>query len=321
MVMATPFLLSLRQSTQGEIWATGKPSAMHLYNGLDIFDRFIPYDGRSLVGFLDLASAIREGRFVQGIVLPHSFRSALLFFLGRVRERIGYDRNKRGMMLTRTVSEGSAVLEPTVEHYLRILDALKAPRTVEVPSLRVTDDEERRFDDRFAEVGGGCVVFIFGAQYGPSKRWPDTHFSQLADLLAERFSMPVYLLPGKGEQEIARRIRDGARHRERIEIKDMDVRELKVCLARAALVVTNDTGPRHISAALSVPTIVILGPMDERYTVYPNSFTHCMSKELPCRPCNRKQCDRDHECLKGIGPGEVLHKAEEVLRERPFSTG
>jgi heptosyltransferase-2 len=318
MVMATPFLLSLRQSTEGEIWATGKPAAMHLYHGLDVFDRFIPYDGKSLVGFLDLASSIRESHFARGIVLPHSFRSALLFLLGRVRERIGYNRNKRGIMLTRTVGEGPARLEPTVEHYLRFLDAMGAPRTVEAPFLRVTDDEERRFDDRFSEVGGDYVVFIFGAQYGPSKCWPDTYFSQLADLLVERFSIPVYLLPGKGEEEIARRIRDGARHRERIEIRDMDVRELKVCLARATLVVSNDTGPRHISAALSVPIIVILGPMDERYTTYPNSFTHCMSKDLPCRPCNMKRCDRDHECLKGIGPGEVLRKAEEVLGERPF---
>lgn len=291
---------------------------MHLYNGLDIFDRFIPYNGRSLVRFLDLVGSVREGRFARGIVLPHSFRSALLFFLGRVQERIGYDRNKRGMMLTTTVNEQPARPEPTVEHYLRLLDVVVAPRTVETPFLRVTDDEERRFDDRFAEVGGAYVVFIFGAQYGPSKCWPDSHFSQLADLLVERFSMPVYLLPAKGEEEIARRIRDGARHSERIEIKDMDVRELKVCLARAKLVVTNDTGPRHISAALSVPTIVILGPMDERYTIYQNSFTYCMSKDLPCRPCNRKRCDRDHECLKGIGPGEVLHKAEEVLGERPF---
>ncbi len=69
----------------------------------------------------------------------------------------------------------------------------------------------------------------------------------------------------------------------------MDVRELKVCLARASLVVSNDTGPRHISAALHVPTVVILGPMDERYTTYASSFTHTLGKDMPCRPCNMKR--------------------------------
>ena len=133
----------------------------------------------------------------------------------------------------------------------------------------MTEDEERRFDDRFPDVGGNYVVFIVGAQYGPSKRWPDSHFSALADLLVERFPVRVYLLPGKGEEGVARRVYEGAKHKERVEIKDMDMRELKVALSRASLVVSNDTGPRHISVALSVPTIVILGPMDERYTAYP----------------------------------------------------
>jgi ADP-heptose:LPS heptosyltransferase len=87
----------------------------------------------------------------------------------------------------------------------------------------------------------------------------------------------------------------------------MNVRDLKVCLSRASFVVSNDTGPRHISAALSVPTIVLLGPMDDKYTAYPSSFTHKLWKEdLLCRPCNKKQCNKGHECLAEILPDEVL---------------
>ena len=68
-----------------------------------------------------------------------------------------------------------------------------------------------------------------------------------------------------------------------------------------------------ISAALHVPTVVILGPMDERYTTYAGSFTHTVCKDIPCRPCNMKRCDRDHACVNGISPEEVFHKVEEVL--------
>ncbi len=314
--MATPFLVSLRQSTDADIWACGKPSAMHVYNGLDLFNRFVPYDGRSAVAFLDLVSSVRAGRFERGILLPHSFRSALLFFLGRVSERVGYDRNWRGMMLTRAVGEAPVRPEPTVEHYLRLLDLVGGQKSFETPVLKITDDEERRFDERFGDMAEGYIVFIVGAHYGPSKRWPDAYFSELADLLVDSLSTAIYLLPARGEEEIARRIREGARNREQVKIREMDVRELKVCLARASLVVANDTGPRHISSALSVPTVVILGPMDDRYTAYPSSFTHCMSKDIPCRPCNRKECDRDHECLRGIKPEEVFRKVEEVYGER-----
>ncbi len=313
MVMATPFLHSLRQSLDGELWGVGKRSAMHLYNGLELFDRFILYDGRDVVPFLDLVSTIRSGCFERGILLPHSFRSALLFALGSVRTRIGYGRNSRGFMLDSIIEESPSKPEPTVEHYLRITDALSVTRTGQTPFLRVTDDEERRFDERFTDVTGRYAVFIAGAHYGPSKRWPDTYFSRLADMLAERFSLRVYLLPGKGEEGIARRILDGAKRREAIEVRDMDVREMKVCLARASVVVSNDTGPRHVSAALNVPTVVVLGPMDERYTTYAGGFTHAICKEIPCRPCNMKRCDRDHACVRDISPEEVLAKIEEVL--------
>jgi heptosyltransferase II len=314
MVMATPMLQALRASFDGEIWATGKPSAMHLYNGLDLFNRFIPYAGQGVVPFLDTVTHVKRLSFETGVVLPHSFRSALLLFLGSVRTRIGYGRNNRGFMLTETIPDEAEGPEPTVAHYLRLLEALGAERGIETPVLKVTEDEERRFDEHFMDVAGDYVVFIVGAQYGPSKRWPDGHFAALADLLIERFSTRVYLVPGKGEEEIARRVREGVRHKESVEVKDMDVRDLKVCLSRASLVVGNDTGPRHISAALSVPTIVILGPMDERYTVYPSGHTYSMAKDLPCRPCNRRRCDKDHECLKGVTPEEVLRKAEEVIR-------
>lgn len=319
--MAVPMLRSLKEASSGEVWALGKPAAMHLYNGLGLFDRFVPYRGRGIVDFLDAVSSLKGGRFGRGIVLPHSFRSALLFFLGSVRTRIGYGMNHRGFMLTDVVPEAPREPEPTVEHYLRILDALETARITETPRLEVTDDEERKFDERFPDVAGDYAVFVVGAQYGPSKRWPDAHFAALADLLVERFPLRVYMLPGRGEETVARRVYEGIRQKERVEIKDMNIRELKVALSRARLVVSNDTGPRHISVALSVPTVVILGPMDDRYTAYPNAHTHAMSKELPCRPCNMRRCDRDHECLKGVRPEDVLAKAGEVLDGRAPGAG
>jgi heptosyltransferase II len=315
MVMATPFLISLRQSLDGEMWGTGKPSAIQLYNGLDLFDRFLPYNGKNNITYLDLISELRRIGFLQGIALPHSFRSALMFCLGKVKQRIGYGMNGRSILLNKVVEAPGEGIVPTVEHYLRILDALSVPRVCDKPQIKVTEDEDLLFDGSYHDIERGFIVFIAGAQYGPSKRWPDTHFSALADLLIERFNKPILILPGKGEEDIAGRIRNGAKHGDKVFIKDLGMRELKSALARASLVVANDTGPRHIAAALAVPTIVILGPMDDAYTRYPSSNTYSISNDLPCRPCNKKTCDRDHECLKGIEPITVFKKAEEVLGE------
>ncbi len=107
--------------------------------------------------------------------------------------------------------------------------------------------------------------------------------------------------------------------KDRVYTKSMDIMELKVCLSRAATVVSNDTGPRHISAALSVPTIVLLGPMDEQYTRYPSPCSYVFSKDMACKPCT-KRCDKNHVCLTSITPNEVFQKLEEILEARPNKT-
>lgn len=315
MVMATPLLKSLRESCEGELWGFGKSRAMRLYRGLDLFDRFVPNDSKDVVNFLDTVNTLKRLEFERGIILPHSFRSALVFFLSGVRERVGYPRNKRGFMLNHHVRQ-TVRPEPTVEHYLRMVETIGCKRLYETPLLSVTEDEEQKFDENHLDIGGDYVAFIIGAQYGPSKRWPEAHFSILADMIADAFGMMVYLLPGLGEEAVAERILSGVRNRERVQSRTLDIQDLKACLSRATAVVSNDTGPRHIAVALSVPTAVILGPMDETYTRYTNGFTTTIGHDLPCRPCNQKKCDRDHECLKGIMPEELLEVLERIIGAR-----
>jgi len=316
MVMAIPLLQSLRASLDGELWAIGKSKALQLYSGSDLFDRFVPYSGRGLITFFDTVSFLKNLGFKRGIIMPHSFRSALTFFAANVADRVGYARNSRGFLLTSRVEE-KVRPEPTVEHYLRIVDILGGKRVSEAPTLAVAQEEEQRFDEKYMDMRRPYVVFITGAQYGPSKCWPENYFSQLADRVITEGNMNVYILPGLGEEALAQKIMEGVEHREQVAMKSMDVKELKVCLSRAAAVISNDTGPRHIAAALSVPTIVLLGPMDERYTVYQSTCTHTIRSDVSCRPCNRKKCDKDHACLTGIKPEEVFDKLEEDLELRP----
>jgi heptosyltransferase-2 len=295
----------------------GKKNGMHLFNGLDVFHRYIPWDSRNALQLFDMARSLKGLRFDRGIVLPHSFRSAFLFFLAGIRERVGYARNHRGFMLTQTVPEPGGV-EPTVEHYLRIVDRLGGRRLCDAPALVVTADEEEHFFEAFPDLAQPYAAFIPGAQYGPSKRWPEGHFAALSDLLAERYGLKVLILPGKGEEKIAEDIGARCRRKKSVAILDMGIRELKVCLSRASVVITNDTGPRHIAAALGVPTVVLIGPMDDRYTSYPNASVRQLARDVPCKPCNRKACDRGHECLAGITPQEVADVVGAVLPRPPL---
>jgi len=312
MVMATPFLKSLRACLDGELWAIGKPSAMSIYNGLGLFNRFIPIEGRGIVHFFDTVNLLKGLKFERAIAMPHSMRSALLFFLAGIRQRIGYPRNKRGFMLTIHIRETNKP-EPTVEHYLRILDALGEKRLYKDPVLAVTPDEEKRYGEEHRYRVKPYIAFIPGSHYGPSKRWPPSCFAELADLISENTGYNVVILPGKNEIEVGLDIKDRAVHKDNIEIEDIGISDLKVCISRATAVVSNDTGPRHISTALSIPTFVLIGPMDEAYTDYPSPNTFRFIKDVPCRPCNKKTCNRDMECLMGIKPIEVYKKLEEII--------
>lgn len=312
MVMATPFLNSLRTSLDGELWGIGKPKAMGIYNGLNIFNRFIPFENRGIVSFLDTVSLIKGLQFERAIALPHSMRSALLFFLAGIRHRIGYVRNKRGFMLTKKIQDKGKPAS-TVEHYLKIIDAIGGIRSFKNPLLTITTDEEKRFDEQYIDIHKPFIAFIVGAQYGPSKRWPSSHFSILADMIAQKLNYRIYILPGKNEENLAREVKEGASKKDYIDIKSFDISDLKVCLSRASAVVSNDTGPRHISAALLVPTVVLFGPMDEIYTDYQSNNTYKISKDIPCKPCNNKRCDKNLECLTQIKPEEVYDKLEEII--------
>lgn len=315
MVMAVPFLRSLRTGLRDELWVIGKESAIHLYNGLDLFDRFVPVGNAGLSFFVDTGSQLRKLDFARAIALPHSFRSALFFCNLRIREIIGYARNRRGFILSVKVEE-SPGLESTVEHYLKISDTLGMPRSIEMPILAVTPDEENKFDQEFTKVTRPYAVMIVGAQYGPSKCWPAEYFSELADIMIDKYGLNVYMLPGRDERAIADRVYAGIERKDRADILAMNIRDMKVCLSRASAVVSNDTGPRHISAALSVPTIVLAGPMDEGYTAYPSPSTRVLSKDVPCRPCNKKRCDKGHECMTEIKPQEVAGIMGDVIEKK-----
>ncbi len=315
MVMATPFLASIKASLDHELWAIGKSSAMSLYNGMDLFDRFIPIENRGIAHFFDTVNLIKQKGFERAIILPHSMRSTLLFFLARVKIRVGYPRNKRGFMLTVKVRE-TIRPEPTVEHYLRILDALGEKRLFDEPKLTVTPHEENRYMEEHGVRQTPYVVFIPGAQYGPSKRWLPSYFSELADMIIQKMGYSVVILPGKDEMDLAHNIKQRAACKEGIEIKDLNLSDLKVCISKAIATVSNDTGPRHISAALSVPTFVLIGAMDQVYTDYPSNNTFCFVHHVPCRPCNKQVCHKNLECLSGITPIEVYKKMEEIIGKK-----
>jgi heptosyltransferase-2 len=243
--------------------------------------------------------------------------------LSGVRKIYGYRREWRNLLLTggpAASGNGAAVPIPTGEYFLEIcrwlgLDLPRQPK----PTLFIGEELGRRGDAFLARYGLAPDDFLIGlnpgASFGSSKCWPPEYFAELAGLCRTAFNARIILFSGPGEESIIEAILDRAR----VDLIDtradrVDLEMLKPLVKRCNLFVTNDTGPRHYAVAFDVPTVVIMGSTDPRYTAANLDHTAVVRKELDCSPCHKKVCPRQHECMREIRPAEVLEAAERLLK-------
>jgi len=328
-VMATPALLSLRKGfPKSRITVMGKENARLLLDGLGVWDDFLPFNrhGREAgtLKFLKVASEIRRVRYDLGLILPNSPSAAILFALGGVKKRIGYNRHGRGALLTRPLpverEKGRFIPVPMIRYYLGLVEAAGVSPVTEHPLLAVKDAARAWTDKRWQDLGlddGSPVVAVTpGASYGPSKQWLPEHFARVSDLLMEKLGARSLYLPGPGEEALVETIIGHCKHRPLVlSPSETPLDRLKAIIAKADLLLTNDTGPRHIAVALRRPVVVLMGPTDPRYTAMALEGTRVLREEIACSPCMLKICPRDHACMRLISPEETFEACREMLAQ------
>ena len=122
------------------------------------------------------------------------------------------------------------------------------------------------------------------------------------------------IAPAPNEVEIARAVAALAKERVVCRVDPtVSLEELKALVARARLVLSNDTGPRHVAVALGRPVVVLMGPTDPRHTACNLERQRVLREEVECSPCQLKVCPIDHRCMTRLAPERVLRAAEELL--------
>jgi heptosyltransferase-2 len=275
------------------------------------------------LGRLRLGGELRRRRFDGALLLQNAFDAALIAFLGRIPERAGYPTDGRRILLTLPVPLTSGILERhEVEYYLCLLDGLGIPRPVPaVLKLAVTEKEREAMEERLASLGidrGASIVAINpGATYGSAKRWYPERFAAVADSLAEEWGARVVVVGSDAEAPLAGEIEAAARRGVANMAGKTTVREMMAILSLSSFLVTNDSGPMHIGAALGVPLVAIFGPTDWRRTAPWSPLAKVVRVEIDCSPCRRRACDRGHECMLGVTPEMVVDAARALLPGGP----
>lgn len=331
-VMATPVLESLRAGLpEARIGVAVRPHLAGVLEGNPASDDLIPCEDTSAAGLRRTAERIRAFAPDAAVLLPNSLRSGLLVRMAGVPRVYGYRRGPRSPLLTGGPSpprDGRGIRPvPMVAYYLGLcrwlgLETPARPR----PRLFVADELVRSTEEYLARRGVGreemLVGLCPGAGFGPSKCWPPEHFARLAERLREALRCRLILLVGPGEEPIARRIADlSAAPLIVAEPVREGLRRLKALIRRCALLVTNDTGPRHFAAAFDVPAVVLMGPNDPRFTNANLERAVVLRRDLPCSPCLLKVCPSDHACMRGIEPEAVFEAAMGLLTGPGAKTG
>ena len=241
--------------------------------GVDWLDEqwyFDPRAKRPDQGRFALVRRMREERFDLAVLLTNSFHTALLAWLGGAKERVGYARNGRGLLLTNKVATPrdmkGIIPRPMVQSYLDLAAAVgcgpESPRL----ELAVTPPERRLGESIWRRLGlrrDGRVVAIYaGGAYGAAKQWPVEHAAALARLIVRKLDHDALIVCGPQECQTARDIVLMAECPRVFSLASQPVGlpATKACLQRCRLLVSTDSGPRHVAAALGTQVITLLRP-------------------------------------------------------------
>jgi len=317
-IMATPALVALRERYPGaHLAGYGTKAAGMLYDGAEWFDDFFVVGRRESA--LQKARMLKERRYDACILLSGSFRTALPPFLAGIPHRIGYRWSGRTALLTahwpRPRPGGKRQPYPTKHYFLDLVAKLGAKGGGRV-RLPLTDGE-RDLTTAWLEQEGiepdePLLLMCVGAAFGPSKIWPPESFAAVADHMQERHGSRVVVLCAPGEEKIGEAVRGHAR-RPLIDtgFNPLNVHTLKGLIARARLLLTNDTGPRHIAASYTIPVVCLMGPTSPIYTDTDLEEQVVLREPgVACSPCHLKICPIDHRCMVRITPERVIEEVE-----------
>ena len=328
-VMATPVFDRLRAGYPGARQvAVIRKYVEGVLDGSPWFDEVIGCDDKSFAGFIELVRKIRRIAPDISVIMPNSFRSALLSRLGCSKKAYGYGRNFRQVLLTGGPKprrgKSGYIPVPMEKYYMGICDWLGLDKCeTRPPRLFISDRIEGKAERLLARYGikkdDRVIGLNPGAKFGSSKCWPAEHFAALAERLDMEWNCRILLFAGPGEEKIARTIVDKSKapiintapH-------EVDLTLLKPLVKRCQLLITNDTGPRHYAVAFGVPVVVIMGPTDSRYTATHLEKTIVLQQQLTCIPCHEKVCRYEHECMTQIRP-QAVWEACRTLLESPAS--
>ena len=325
LVMATPILTDLRHH-----WPEAKITAQcqgilstviqedpHIDEVID-FKRPRSWFNRQAQA--SILSPLQQGDFDLGILLTNSFSSALWFWRGKVKNKIGYADHCRRWLLDYAIPfPEKRKSQHLVITYKMLLEPLGVPVSKTAPRLYLTPEEQQAARTKIAQEGVAPEDLIIGinpgAAYGSAKCWLPDRFKQLTRELLAYPRLKVLYFGDKAGAPLVEEICKGLPQDRVINFAGKtSLRELLALIQTCSLFLTNDSGPMHAASALGIPLIALFGSTSDTATG-PYNGGLVIHKHVPCSPCYRRECPIDFRCMTRIEVKEVYDEIKKLIQK------
>jgi heptosyltransferase-2 len=330
-VMTIPALRELRRLLpNAHLTLATRPWAKGLFEDADLVDDLLITNRRGLGSVVSQVAGWRKGRFDLAVIFPNAFEAALIPAIARVPFRIGYATDGRSALLTNPLPLPEwRSSKHEVFYYLNIigeLERLLGPKQTGTQTVMEREpDAFLRISER-RQTEGLAMLRAFGIRHNHplvalcpgsinsrAKRWPAERYAALADSLIEKLNAEVLLIGSPDELDVSLEVSRGMRNKLFMLTGKTDLAQIAAVLSWVDLLVTNDTGPAHLAAALGRPTLVIFGPTNPLTTRPFSSVAELVRHPPDCAPCMLRDCPIDHRCMTAISPEEVFARAHVML--------
>ena len=320
MVMATPILTDVRKAfPSAHITAMCRtPICDLLKEDLDIDELFCfskPNSFGRRNEKRDIIEKIRDGQYDLGILLTHSFSSAWLFWRGDVKRRLGYRGKGRSLLLTDKMDLPAHVQKQhLVNTYKMVLGPLGIAISETKPRLFLKDQELEEAQVLLKRLGispqARLVGINPGAAYGSAKCWLPERFRAVTEKLLKLDNIQIVYFGDAATQPLVNDICQG------LPVTNLagltTLRELACLIKLCSVILTNDSGPMHIAAAVETPLVALFGSTNEIATG-PYKTGTIIHKHVECSPCYKRVCPIDFRCMKRIETDEVYDALVKIL--------
>ena len=325
-ILSLPAIKAIRKAfPDAYIAVMVQPRIDDILKGNPHIDEVIVYDKnkkhKSMLRNIDFIKGLRSEKFDMVLNLHSTKRTNLLCFLAGIPRRIGYARGKADFLLTDKIEYTKKSGEKhEAEYSLDILRYLGINPEFSNPFVCVQQEDEKRAEEILEGLGianGEKFAILHPGASCKSKMWPLKNFAKIGDMLMENLKTKVMINLVPGQADLGEKVKGMMKNKPVFFCDPTTLGELAALFKKAGLVISNDSGPVHIAAAVGCPVISIFGRNQKGLSPVRwkplGAKALAIHKDIGCTECLAHDCKKGFLCLESVSAQEVFEKAKDFL--------